>query len=60
MDEDNTYRVSTISNYDNDIPVIEMYAVKNGYILVNQEGEKYVSFDTCDMLKTIVTILNKY
>ena len=37
-----------------------MYAVKNGYILVDQEGEKYVSFDTCDMLKTIVTILNKY
>jgi len=50
----------SMSDHDDDVPILEIYDAKNGWLIIDKEGERHVSLDTCDMHQTIVTIFKNF
>jgi len=42
-----------------DVPMIEVFVAKNGYLIVDELGETYVALDLKDITKAISIIIEK-
>tara|TARA_R100000541_G_C1844986_1_gene76585 strand:+ start:133 stop:309 length:177 start_codon:yes stop_codon:yes gene_type:complete len=49
-----------MSDHDDDVPILEIFNAENGWVIIDKDGNRYVSLDTGDMNQTIVEILKNF
>lgn len=49
-----------MSDHDDDIPILEVFAAVNGLFIIDFEGDRYISKTSADSNEVLTGILKKY
>tara|TARA_R110000765_G_scaffold379163_1_gene470129 strand:+ start:337 stop:522 length:186 start_codon:yes stop_codon:yes gene_type:complete len=49
-----------MSDHEDDVPILEIFTAENGWLIIDNHGNRHVSLDTCDMHETLVEILKNF
>ena len=53
-------RALEMSDHDDDIPILEVYEAVNGLLIIDFEGDRYISKTSTDSNEVLTGILKKY